>query len=101
LGISTLCIVLIVPASMVATSVAPAEDIGVMVHNLGNPCAGIFEYGIGVFNGEGIHLNSERALYNGVAAVLPIEAGKRFDWTRSQEILCGFRPSPRNPFRRQ
>ena len=45
-----------VERSHIATSVGPAEDIGVMVHNLGNPYAGIFEYGFGVFNGEGIHL---------------------------------------------
>lgn len=45
--------------SNIATAVAPAEDIGVMVHNIGKPYAGMFEYGIGLFNGEGNHLNNE------------------------------------------
>jgi phosphate-selective porin OprO/OprP len=42
----------------ITTSVAPAESIGVMAHNLGRPYMDIFEYGLGVFNGEGTHLNN-------------------------------------------
>jgi hypothetical protein len=39
--------------SIVATVVSPAEDIGVMVHNFGNPIGKVFEYGVGMFNGLG------------------------------------------------
>ena len=39
--------------SMAATVLSPAEDIGIMVHNFGNPLGGFFEYGIGMFNGLG------------------------------------------------
>jgi phosphate-selective porin OprO/OprP len=39
--------------SIVATVISPAEDIGVMVHNFGAPLGGLFEYGIGMFNGIG------------------------------------------------
>jgi phosphate-selective porin len=46
-----------VERSNIATSVAPAENIGLMLHNLGKPYSGIIEYGIGVFNGEGFGIN--------------------------------------------
>jgi len=39
--------------SIVATVISPAEDIGVMLHSFGAPVGGIFEYGIGMFNGLG------------------------------------------------
>ena len=39
--------------SIVATVVSPAEDIGIMVHNFGNPIGKVFEYGVGIFNGLG------------------------------------------------
>lgn len=44
-----------VERSNVGSFVAPAEDIGLMVHNLRKPYADIFEYGLGIFNGEGIN----------------------------------------------
>jgi len=78
-----------VERSHIATSVAPAEDIGVMVHNLGNPYEGIFEYGLGVFNGEGIHLNDEANSDMEVAgrvAVLPFAGGP--DWLKKAKLAA-------------
>lgn len=71
----------------ITTSVAPAEDIGIMVHNFGNPYAGIFEYGIGLFNGEGIHLNDAENSdmeFAGRIAVLPFAHGPK--WARKTKI---------------
>ncbi|MBE0427781.1 MAG: hypothetical protein IBX72_14195 [Nitrospirae bacterium] len=71
----------------ITTSVAPAEDIGVMLHNLGQPYAGVFEYGVGVFNGEGIHLNDAENAdmeFAGRIAVLPFAQGP--EWTRKTKI---------------
>ncbi|MEW6585207.1 MAG: porin, partial [Nitrospirota bacterium] len=71
----------------VTASVAPAEDIGVMVHNFGRPYAGILEYGLGLFNGEGIHLNDADNSDMEVAgriAVLPFAQGP--EWARKTKI---------------
>jgi len=78
-----------VERSNIATSVAPAEDIGVMVHNFGNPYAGIFEYGIGVFNGQGNSLNDEANNDMEVAgrvAVLPFVNGP--DWLKKTKFAA-------------
>jgi len=71
----------------ITASVAPAEDIGIMVHNLGNPYAGMFEYGIGMFNGEGIHLNDAENAdmeFAGRIAVLPFVQGP--EWTKKTKL---------------
>ena len=71
----------------IAASVAPAEDIGIMVHNLGKPYAGMFEYGIGLFNGEGIHLNDAENAdmeFAGRIAVLPFAKGP--EWAKKTKI---------------
>lgn len=71
----------------ITTSVAPAEDIGVMVHNFGQPYSGIFEYGAGIFNGEGIHLNDAENAdieFAGRIAVLPFAQGP--EWARKTKI---------------
>jgi hypothetical protein len=64
--------------SIVATVVSPAEDIGVMVHNLGTPVRGIFEYGIGMFNGIGVTAEKtdpdKTFEYTGRVAVYPFAA---------------------------
>jgi len=75
-----------VERAMIAT-LGPAEDIGIMVHNLRNPYAGLFEYGIGVFNGNSIHLNnSENNDFEGAArvAVLPFANGA--DWLKKTKF---------------
>lgn len=62
----------------IVSAVAPAEGIGAMVHNLRNPYAGKFEYGLGVFNANGIHLNNQKSGGVEVAArfaVLPFADG--------------------------
>jgi len=45
--------------SIVATVVSPAEDVGVMVHNIGSPVEGIIEYGLGIFNGHGTAVKTD------------------------------------------
>jgi phosphate-selective porin OprO/OprP len=89
----------------IVTAVGPAEDIGAMVHNLGHPYAGWFEYGLGVFNGEGIHLNDENnggVEVAGRLAVLPFAGGPAWlqklkiagnaTYAGKQERDFGFRP---------
>jgi len=76
-----------VERSHITTSVTPAEDIGIMVHNFGQPYAGMFEYGIGVFNGEGIHLNDAENAdmeFAGRIAVLPFTKGS--DWAKNTKF---------------
>jgi phosphate-selective porin OprO/OprP len=71
----------------ITTSVAPAEDIGIMLHNLGRPYAGVFEYGLGMFNGEGIHLNDADNAdmeFAGRIAVFPFAHGP--EWARKTKI---------------
>lgn len=71
----------------ITASVAPAEDIGIMVHNFGQPYAGIFEYGAGIFNGEGVHLNNAENAdmeFAGRIAVLPFAHGP--EWARKTKI---------------
>ena len=51
-----------VERSVVATVVAPAEDIGAMLHNFGAPLGGLVEYGIGMFNGLGPTLENKAEL---------------------------------------
>jgi|GEM_PF-2182556 len=71
----------------ITSSVAPAEDIGIMVHNFGQPYAGIFEYGLGIFNGEGIHLNDAENAdmeFAGRIAVLPFVQGP--EWLKKTKI---------------
>ena len=78
-----------VERSNISTSVAPAEDIGIMVHNLGNPYAGMFEYGIGVFNGEGFRLNDEEnddMEVAGRVGVLPFANGP--DWLKKTKLAA-------------
>ena len=80
-----------VERSNIATSVAPAEDIGIMLHNLGNPYAGLFEYGLGVFNGEGNRLNNQANDDMEVAgrlAVLPFNKGPA--WLRTAKVAANF-----------
>jgi phosphate-selective porin len=58
-----------------------------MVHNLGNPYSGMFEYGIGLFNGEGIHLNDAENAdmeFAGRIAVLPFAPGP--EWLKKTKI---------------
>lgn len=72
--------------AMIAT-IGPAEGVGLMVHNLGNPYAGLFEYGIGVFNSNGILLNNgENNDFEGAAriAVLPFVNGP--DWLKKTKF---------------
>ena len=62
----------------IVSTVGPAEGIGVMAHNFGHPSGEIFEYGLGVFNGNGIHLNDQQNDGLEVAArftVLPFADG--------------------------
>jgi phosphate-selective porin OprO/OprP len=73
----------------IVTSVSPAEDIGVMVHNLGKPYADIFEYGVGVFNGEGINQNDAENDDFEVAArvgVLPFAHGS--EWLKKTKLAA-------------
>jgi phosphate-selective porin OprO/OprP len=94
-----------VERAYIVTAVGPAEDIGGMVHNFGHPYAGIFEYAVGVFNGEGIHLNDEENDDVEVAArlaLLPFAGGPTWlqklkiagnmTYTGEQERDFGFRP---------
>ena len=76
-----------VERSHITTSVTPAEDIGIMVHNFGQAYAGMFEYGIGVFNGEGIHLNDAENAdmeFAGRIAVRPFTKGS--DWAKNTKF---------------
>lgn len=78
-----------VERSNIATAVAPAEDIGIMVHNFGKPYAGMFEYGLGMFNSEGIHLNNKENRdmeAAGRMAILPFANGH--DWLKKIKIAA-------------
>ena len=70
--------------SIVATVVSPAEDIGVMVHNFGSPLGGIFEYGLGMFNGHGGNLKTTDKTfeYVGRIAFYPFVASS-FKWLKN------------------
>jgi phosphate-selective porin OprO and OprP len=71
----------------ITSSIAPAEDIGIMVHNFGRPYEGIFEYGLGIFNGEGVHLNDAENAdmeFAGRVAVLPFVQGP--EWAKKAKI---------------
>ena len=62
----------------IVSAVGPAEGIGAMVHNFGHPFAGKLEYGLGVFNSNGIHLNDQENNDMEVAArlaLLPFAGG--------------------------
>jgi hypothetical protein len=76
-----------------------------MVHNLGQPYAGIFEYGLGIFNGDGIHLNdgdNEDMEVAGRFALVPFPSGPAWfqklkiagnlTYTGEQKRDFGFRP---------
>lgn len=85
-------------------AVGPAEGIGVMVHNLSHPYAGIFEYGLGIFNGNGIRLDRGNNSVEVAArvALLPFAHGPAWlqklklagnvTYAGEQERDFGFRP---------
>jgi phosphate-selective porin OprO/OprP len=88
----------------IVSAVGPAESIGAMVHNFGRPLGGKFEYGLGVFNGNGVHLNDEENNDMEVAArlaLLPFAGGLEWlqklrlagnvTYVREQERGFGFR----------
>ncbi len=70
--------------SIVATVVSPAEDIGVMVHNFGSPLGGIFEYGLGMFNGHGgsVKTTDKTFEYVGRIAFYPFVTSS-FEWLKN------------------
>jgi len=70
--------------SIVATVVSPAEDIGVMVHNFGSPLGGIFEYGLGIFNGHGgsVKTTDKTFEYVGRIAFYPFVTSS-FEWLKN------------------
>ena len=89
----------------IVSAVSPAEGIGVMVHNFRHPYAGMLEYGLGLFNGNGIHLNDQGNDGMEVAArlaVLPFARGPEclqklklagnLTYTDEQDRTFGFRP---------
>lgn len=69
--------------SIVATVVSPAEDVGLMIHNFGNPAGGIFEYGAGIFNGLGgsVKTTDKTFEYATRLAFYPFGASSK-DWLR-------------------
>jgi len=73
--------------SMAATVISPAEDIGMMVHNLGSPIGGILEYGAGIFNGlSGAEKTSEKSFeYVGRLTLYPFGASGK-DWLKTVRI---------------
>jgi len=99
-----------VERSVVATVVAPAEDIGAMLHNFGAPLGGLVEYGIGMFNGLGATLEktdpNKTFEYVGRLAIYPFAASSNrfFKSTRiaGYALVEGNRPQgvdikPRTP----
>ena len=95
--------------SIVATVVSPAEDIGIMAHNFGNPVRGIFEYGVGMFNGlGGAEKTSDKSFeYVGRIALYPFAVSGN-DWLKTARIAGyalyevnrseGVEIRPRTPF---
>jgi hypothetical protein len=69
--------------SIVATVISPAEDIGVMIHNFGNPIGKVLEYGVGVFNGLGgsVKTTDKTFEYAGRIALYPF--ANSTGWLRS------------------
>ena len=99
-----------VERSVVATVVAPAEDIGAMLHNFGAPIGGVLEYGVGMFNGLGATLEKtdpdKTFEYTGRLAVYPFarSTSSRLKGTRlaAYALFEGNRPPgvdirPRTP----
>ena len=94
-----------VERSNISTSVAPAEDIGIMLHNLGRPYRSWLEYGVGVFNGEGSRLNDARnaamefaartairPFVNGPGWTSKIAIAANLTYSAEQHRDVGFRP---------
>jgi phosphate-selective porin OprO/OprP len=95
----------------ITSAVGPAEAIGAMVHNFGHPLGGKLEYGLGLFNGNGTHLNDEKNNDMEVAArlaLLPFASGPaclqqlrlaaNVTYVGQQERDFGFRPRTAEKF---